>query len=55
MALALTEIKRDLGSFYDMDDFDDIVNELYYDDNVVVVDDFTRSGESGYVLRPRKH
>jgi hypothetical protein len=51
----LTEIKRDLGSFYDMDDFDDIVNELYYDDNVVVVDDFTRSGENGYVLRPRKH
>lgn len=54
------EILRDVKGFYDLtpaddwnaDRFDEVVEELD-GDRIIVIEDFSPSGEAGYVLKPR--
>lgn len=54
MVRTASEIKTDLAVF-NLDDFDDIMDDLCGNDKILEVCDFTLAGMSGYILAPSKH
>lgn len=56
------EVLRDIGGFFDMDPassnyddrFDELIDDLECSDKIIIVNNFTRGCNDGYVLRPRE-